>query len=351
MHSTRRLRENRQKLIIIEVLLILTVLLISGLIWHGNNIKKNCQEADHLVVYTPHPIEFVKPLIEEFERRSGISVEVITGGTGQLEEQLENGQQIDVMWGGSYFSVSPYSDLFADYLSENEKYYLSVNQNKEGNMTRFTDVPSVLMVNTDLMGDIKIEGYDDLLQPELKGKIAFADPAKSSSSFEQLINMLYACGGGIPDKGWDYIHQLCSNLDGQLLDSSSEVYNGVAEGKYLVGLTFEEAAVTLLREGQHVKIIYMKEGVISTPDGIYLLKGAVHAEEAKEFIDFLTGYDAQYMITQRLGRRSVRIDLLQPNGLPAKKDIHILYANAKQVLESRDDWIAEFDRIFEEESR
>ena len=158
-------------------------------------------------------------------------------------------------------------------------------------------------------------------------------------------------GGGIPDKGWDYIHQLCSNLDGQLLDSSSEVYNGVAEGKYLVGLTFEEAAVTLLREGQHVKIIYMKEGVISTPDGIYLLKGAVHAEEAKEFIDFLTGYDAQYMITQRLGRRSVRIDLLQPNGLPAKKDIHILYANAKQVLESRDDGIAEFDRIFEEESR
>ena len=50
------------------------------------------------------------------------------------------------------------------------------------------------MINTDLIGDIKITGYEDLLQPELKGKIAFADPTKSSSSYEHLVNMLYAMG-------------------------------------------------------------------------------------------------------------------------------------------------------------
>ena len=51
-------------------------------------------------------------------------------------------------------------------------------KNTEGNLTRFDTIPSVIMVNTDLIGDIRMEGYEDLLNPELKGKIAFADPAR-----------------------------------------------------------------------------------------------------------------------------------------------------------------------------
>ncbi|WP_246359023.1 hypothetical protein [Paenibacillus phytorum] len=34
----------------------------------------------------------------------------------------------------------------------------------------------VLLVNKKLIGDIKIEGFEDLLNPNLKGKIAFPDP-------------------------------------------------------------------------------------------------------------------------------------------------------------------------------
>ena len=89
----------------------------------------------------------------------------------------------------------------------NEDAFYDEYKNTEGNLTRFDTIPSVIMVNTDLIGDIKIEGYEDLLNPELKGKIAFADPAASSSSFEHLVNMLYAMGGGNPDNGWDYVKQ------------------------------------------------------------------------------------------------------------------------------------------------
>lgn len=70
---------------------------------------------------------------------------------------------------------------------EQEKTYLSLRsvkmknmfreefKNKEGNMTRFTDIPSVLMVNTNLLGGMKIQGYEDLLDERLKGKIAMCD--------------------------------------------------------------------------------------------------------------------------------------------------------------------------------
>lgn len=59
---------------------------------------------------------------------------------------------------------------------------------------------SVLIVNTDLIGDIEINGYKDLLNPELKGRIATANPANSSSAraqrrrFQQGTETLFSSG-------------------------------------------------------------------------------------------------------------------------------------------------------------
>ena len=49
---------------------------------------------------------------------------------------------------------------------------------------------------------VEVNGYADLLQPELVGKIASADPASSSSAFCQLTNMLLAMGGYEDDAAW-----------------------------------------------------------------------------------------------------------------------------------------------------
>ena len=37
-----------------------------------------------LVVYCPHPVEFIDPIVNEFENQSGVSVEVVTAGSGEL---------------------------------------------------------------------------------------------------------------------------------------------------------------------------------------------------------------------------------------------------------------------------
>ena len=41
-------------------------------------------DADSLVVYSPHPLDFINPIVSEFEAQTGISVQVRTGGTGEL---------------------------------------------------------------------------------------------------------------------------------------------------------------------------------------------------------------------------------------------------------------------------
>lgn len=306
-------------------------------------------EENKLVVYCPHPLTFINPLVEEFEKQSGVKVEVVAAGTGELLKRVESEKANplgDIFWGGSINTMKPKKDLFENYKSVNEEHMQPAFKNVEGSITRFTDIPSVIMVNTNLIGDVTVEGYEDLLKPELKGKIAFADPSKSSSSYEHLVNMLYAMGKGDPEAGWDYVTQLSKNLDGKLLSGSSAVYKGVADGEYAVGLTFEEGGAKYVADGAPVKLVYMKEGVVSKPDGIYIIKDAKHMENAKKFIDFITSKEAQTLIAKELHRRSVRDDVEPPTGLLEKDKINIIEDNEEVVNANKKTWLDKFKDIF-----
>ena len=311
--------------------------------------KSAGSDENKVVIYCPHPLAFINPLVEEFEKQSGVKVEVVAAGTGELLKRVESEKSnplADIFWGGSLGTMKPKAALFEDYRSVNEEHVQEAFKNKEGSITRFTDIPSVIMINTNLIGDVKVEGYEDLLNPALKGKIAFADPSKSSSSYEHLINMLYAMGNGDPDKGWDYVTKLAKNLDGKLLSGSSAVYKGVADGEYAVGLTFEEGGAKYVADGAPVKLVYMKEGVISKPDGIYIIKNAKHMENAKKFIDFITSKEAQTLITQKLHRRSVRDDVEAPVGLLPKTEINSITDNEEVVNKNKKAWLDKFKDIF-----
>ena len=307
------------------------------------------KETKNLVIYCPHPLEFITPLVSEFETQSGIKVEVIAAGTGELLKRVESEAANplgDIFWGGSLSTVKPLMNLFEDYTSANEDAVQDDFKNTEGPLTRFTDIPSVLMINTNLIGDVEVKGYEDLLKPELKGKIAMADPSKSSSSYEHLINMLYAMGEGDAEKGWDYVDKFIQNLDGKLLSGSSAVYKGVADGEYVVGLTFEEGGAKYVADGAPVELVYMEEGVISKPDGIYIINGAKNMANAKAFIDFITSKEAQTIIVEKLNRRSVRKDVPAPSYMMPKEDMNIIYDEEDYVVANKNAWLEKFNDIF-----
>ena len=307
------------------------------------------QPSKKLVVYCPHPLVFIEPIVKKFEATTGIQTEVVAAGTGELLKRIEaesSNPLGDVMWGGSKSTLDPSKKFFEVYHSPEEAAFFDEVKIPDGKLTSFTQIPSVIMVNTKLIGNIKIEGYQDLLNPALKGKIAFADPSKSSSSFEHLINMLYAMGKGNPDKGWDYVTALAKNLDGKLLSGSSAVYKGVADGEYTVGLTFEEGAATYVKSKAPVKIVYMSEGVISKPDGSGIIKGAKNMENAKKFIDFISGKEAQSLIASQLNRRSVRTDVPPAEGLMAMEKINLISDNGEVVGNSKQLWLDKFKDIY-----
>ncbi len=313
----------------------------------GNNTNS---DRDELVIYCSHPLDLMNTILDDFKLKNPeIRVDVVTAGTGELLKRIE-AERVnplgDILWGGTLNSVKSKSDLFENYVSTNEINIYEEFRNEEGNFTRFSLIPSVIMINTNLTKNIKIEGYEDLLNPALKGKIAHADPSASSSAFEHLVNMLYAMGKGDPEKGWDYVQKFCANLDGKLLSGSSAVYKGVADGEYAVGLTYEEGGINYVVSGSPVKVIYMKEGVISKPEGVYIIKGGKNLENAKKFVDYCVSLDAQNILINKVNRRAIRNDADSSEVVIPMTEIYSITDNPDIVEANRQKWLDKFRDIY-----
>ncbi len=317
--------------------------------------KENQFETSSLVIYSPSSRDFIDPLLEDFKiKNPHINIEIIIAGTGELIKKIEaekNNPLCDVLMAANINLVKNNQDLFENYISTNENQIIDSYKNTEGSMTRFMISPSVLIVNTNLAKNLKIEGYSDLTNAALKGKIAFNDPAVSSSSFKHLITMLYTMGKDDINKGFEYVDKLCGNLNGKLLTGSSAVYKGVADGEYTVGLTFENAAANYAASGSPVKLVYMKEGVIMEPAGIYIIKNCKNMKNAEKFLDYMTSFDTQKKMNNELNARAVRKDLGDSPILENINNINAIMQNDELeyidnfVKKNKEAWLEKFKNI------
>lgn len=304
-------------------LALMVLLLLSGCA-QGTDVSAFAPgEEERLVIYTSHKEEVYGPIIKEFQQRTGIWVEVVTGGSGELLERIameaEGGQPAcDLMFGGGVESLAAYEDCFEPCTPEGVENLRGVGLSEEGLWTPFSSLPLVLIYNTRLVSEGELTGWADLLDPRWKGRIAFADPTVSGSSYTAALT-LFSC---IEGDDWDILAALVYNLDGGALPDSGDVVESVRSGSRYIGVTLEETA--LKQRSPELGIVYPAEGTSAVPDGCALIKGAKHAENARAFLDFVLGRDVQELLVSDLHRRSVRTDVHAPEDLPSEAELGII---------------------------
>ena len=271
--------------------------------------------SDTLVVYTTVSQNTIDRLIPMFEEQTGIKVELVTAKVGELAKRIEaerENPQGDILWGAGISSIQSYDKtLFMPYRST-EYDAIYDHYHLEGDYyIPYAVAIRCFLVNNDLIGDTVIDSYASLLQPELKGKIAMADPTATSSAYGQFSNMLFGIGKGDPESeaSWEYIKGFCEALDGKLLDSSGKVWKGVCDGEYTVGLTYGEVAEKAVADGYPVSIVYPSEGSFIEGTCIAVIAGCKNEENAKKFEDFILSHDVQMILSNELYLRGVRNDL------------------------------------------
>lgn len=268
-----------------------------------------------LVVYSPHDADPLNAGVALFQAAyPNINVEVIAAGTGELCQRVvaeSENPQGDVLWGGGADTLAAYVDYFAPYVCANDDVIGDAYKDADDLWIGESPLPMVFIYNKTLIDEADVPTtWEGLCDEKLKGQIAYASPAKSGSAYTQLCTMLFS--QPTLDEGWAMVEKFIANLDGKIQDSSGNCHKLVAAGEYAIGVTIEKSAV-LYNDNPDIGYIYPSANS-AVPDGVALIKGCPNEENAKLFIDFVTGMDCQVDQNVNWKRRPVRSDLA-PEGL------------------------------------
>ena len=98
--------------------------------------------------------------------------------------------------------------------------------------------------------------------------------------------------GNDSEEAWTYIEGLMKNL--VIAGSSSACFKSVQQGEYVVGLTYEDGAITLVKDGAtNIEVRYPSNGTSASVFGCGLVKNGPNPENAKAMIDFICSTEGQ----------------------------------------------------------
>lgn len=285
---------------------------------YNTNIKNN----SNLTIYSSHNEDIANLIIKEFEEKYGIFVNFTYDGTGvilnRIKEEKSN-PQCDVIWGGGMESLYAYKDFFQSYTTASDKYIPDSLKDRDRLYTGFTYMIIVIAYNTNVVTSNEIpKSWVDLTDSKWKGKIACADPYISGSAYSGIATILDVFGRE-NGKGWDVLRGIIENLDGKILTSSIDVFEGISDGNFSIGITYEQVVLDIRRKGGPIQLVFPLEGTSAIADGSALIKGAKNLENAKLFLDFVVEKETQAVLSNNILRRSVRNDVVNKNMIDINK--------------------------------
>lgn len=271
-----------------------------------------------LVVYSAGNELFTGTVKELWEKAyPACTLEFISAGSGELTARIAaeaSNPQADVMMGGSYSIYSGLVDYLEPYVSPLAAECLPSFSGPNDHFTPYQLNVNTIIVNNQLLKDlgVTVDGWQSLLNEQLKGKISYVDPSASSSAREQVINMLAAqakINNNSMDDNWAFIESFFKNLDGKMYESSSKVPIGVVNGEHVVGITNEELVLQLMLDGVDVSAVYAKEGITLRNTYMGIVKNGPNPANAKYLVDFMLSKDTQQTLADKVLMRSVRPDV------------------------------------------
>lgn len=272
----------------------------------GTLLSFSAMAQNKVTIYSAAPQDLLDRVIPGFEKASGLKVELIKGGSGDLMNRLraERGRQTaDVLFSVSTEVILANPALFSKFNPDNAKSMAESFRIQEAAVP-FTAVATSVGVNTKLLTPAQYpKTWSDLGNPMYKGKISVARIDKSGSAFIQLATVLQIYG---EEKGWEIYGKILDNA--VLSNSSGAVPKFVNDGEASVGLSNEDTLLKFKLGSGPVELLYPTDGTSASADVMALTATPLNAEGGKAFINYMLSKEAQELVAGA-GRRPVRPDV------------------------------------------
>jgi iron(III) transport system substrate-binding protein len=302
-----------------------------------------------VVWYTAIDLAVAEKIAEAFKGKfPGIDVRVERTGAERVfqrigQEYASNVHAVDVVNSSdaSHLLTWKTQGLLLPYVPEDvAKYYKPEHRDPDGTYAGFRATLSPVAYNTK---QVKAEeapaSFKDLLDPKWKGKIVKAHPGYSGTILTATFEM-------VRDIGWEYYENLAKQNIMQV-QSATDPPKKLSLGERAVMADGTEYNIFLLKEaGQPVEAVYPTEGTpfIVGPNGVF--KAAPNPNAAKLFQNYCFTPDAQQIIIEVGGLRSLHAQAKEKPGRKPLADIKLMKEDPAGAEKQSEEIKARYQKLF-----
>jgi iron(III) transport system substrate-binding protein len=315
------------------------------------------KNAGSVVVYCSVDIAFARPILDEFQRRTGIKVHPVfdteAGKTTGLVSKLiaeRRGPRADVWWSSEIFGTLQLASggILAAYKSKAADDIPARYRHRDGLWTAFGLRGRVIAYDP---ARIKKEDlptrWCDLIDGKYKGRFAMADP-RFGTTRGHMATLLSLWGA---DAMADFYRALRANRY-KRADGNAHAVLLLSRGMVDLVATDTDDVIVAQRRGDSIAMVYPDldapggkgslRGTLWMPCSVALVKGARHVEAAHRLIDYLLSAEIEERLQKSDSRNvPVRPGLRKRLGVTAPGEARADYAAAAAVLEQSDKLVSD----------
>ncbi|MDT4966156.1 MAG: iron(III) transport system substrate-binding protein [Acidobacteriota bacterium] len=271
-----------------------------------------------LLIYTPHGQDLLKDFIARFKQvHPDIDVQFLDMGSRQVLERVRaerNRPQADLWWGAAHttFQTAADEDLLAPYRPTWADKVPETARDSQDRWFGTYETPEVIVYNSELVkAEEAPKDWDEVLDPRWRDKVLIRTPLPSDSMraiFGAMIWRFYKDTNSSKG-GYDWLRRLDANVHEYTADGTF-LMQKLVRGEGLITL-WDMPDVRLYREKKHFNVDYVipKSGTPVITDGIAIIKGAPHSDEARLFYEFVTTPESLAYGAHQYYRIPARTDL------------------------------------------
>ncbi|HVE91501.1 MAG TPA: iron ABC transporter substrate-binding protein [Actinomycetota bacterium] len=280
---------------------VLVLLLASGCASTEDKPPRSSPGAgrSELTVYSGRTEDLIRPIIERFEKQSGIKVKVRYGDTAALASTLlEEGDRspADVFLAQDAGALGAVSErgLFANLPASVVDRVPQRFRSRDGSWVGLSGRARVAVYNKQQLPDAEVpESALDLTGPKWKGKVGWAP---TNGSFQAFVTYLRKLQGD--DRARTWLQAMKAN-EAKAYQNNIAIVKAVAAGEIPIGLVNHYYLLELSREDPSIsekaanKFFSKSPGSLVNVAGAGVLKTSKRRDDAVKLLEFLLSDDGQ----------------------------------------------------------
>lgn len=317
-------------------------LLVSAVHLASGCSRRPADQTETVVLYTSVDEPFAREVVAEFEKQTGIRVQLVTdteaGKTTGLVRKIEaerDNPRADVFWSSELFNTILLADagLLDEYRPPAEgipdRY-----KDPKGRWTAFGTRGRVICYNTERVQEDELpKTWHELVDSKWSGKLAVADPRFGTTTGH--VAAMYELWG--EQEYVEFLQQLHRTTNGVLMDGNATVARRVGSGEMLIGATDTDDVFARQARDEPIDMVFPDMGdggTLLIPNSVALVTGAPHPQAARKLIDFLTSATTERMLAQsESANYPVREDLRRELEMETPAETQVSFDAIAKALE------------------